>query len=83
MSRRAVVRTPRRRRWPWLVAVLAVVGIVTVVALWLVVRAQQAADALASARDGVSQIRSLLQDGQAEQAGELLPVVHADTARAV
>jgi hypothetical protein len=83
VSSRAVSRAPQRRRWRWLVVLLVVVGVLAVVGLWLVIRAQQAADALASARTGVTQIQTALEAGDIDQAQQLLAVVQADTARAV
>ena len=82
MSRRDVKSAPQRRRWRVLAVLLVVVGICAVLAVWLVVRAQQAADALASARDGVAQIRADLVDNRPAEARELVPVVQADAARA-
>ena len=82
MSKRAVRRAPQRRRWRWLVVLLVIVGVLGVVALWLVIRSQQASDALTSARDGVSKIRTAIADGEPGEARELLPIVQADAARA-
>ena len=81
MSSRAVARTPQRR-WRWLVVLLVIVGVLGIVALWLVVRGQQAQDALTSARTGVTQIRDAIDQGDIKQARELLPVVQSDAARA-
>ena len=82
MSSRAVSREPQRRLWRLLVVLLVVVGIAGVIALWLVIRAQQAADALTSARTGATQIRAAIEEGDVDQAQQLLAVVQADTARA-
>ncbi len=51
-------------------------------ALWLVIRAQQASDALTSARHGVTQIRAALENGEPDQARDLLAIVQTDAARA-
>jgi hypothetical protein len=61
---------------------LVVVGVLGLLALWLVVRAQQAQSALEDARHGVTQIRDALTDGDTARASELLAVVQADTTRA-
>lgn len=82
MSSRVVVREPRQRRWRWLVVLLVVIGVLGVIALWLVVRAQQAEQALTGARSGVTLMREALDTGDVQQARELLKVVQADAARA-
>ena len=72
------------RRWkPVVVTLAVVVGVVVLGGVWLAVRSQQAADALTSARDGVTGVREALTDGDPATAAARLAVVQADTARAV
>ena len=52
-------------------------------AVWILVRAQQAADALTTARAGVTEVRESLAAGDPARAAQQLEVVQADTARAV
>ena len=66
-----------------LVILLITVGILVVGAVWVVVRAQQAADALATARTGVSTVRADLIEGRTAEAAQQLAVVQGDTTRAV
>jgi hypothetical protein len=54
-----------------------------VAGIWIVVRAQQAADALTSARTGVTQLRADLAAGHIPEATQRLEVIQADAARAV
>jgi hypothetical protein len=73
-------RVTRRSR------ILLVVGVVVAVlligAVWIVVRSQQAADALTSARAGVTLVRDDLAKGRTAEASQKLAVVQGDTARA-
>lgn len=62
--------------------VVVLVAVAAVGAVWIWVKAQQAADALASARTGVTQIRASLTAGDPAKAQARLDVVQADTARA-
>ena len=71
------------RRSRLLLLVLVVVGVLAVGAVWIYVKGQQAADALASARDGVTLVRQDLVDGQTAEAAQRLTVVQGDTVRAV
>ncbi len=72
------------RRWkPVVVTLAVVVGAVVLGGVWLAVRSQQAADALTSARDGVTGVREALTAGDPAAATAQLAVVQADTARAV
>lgn len=71
----------RRSRILLLLAV--VVGVMVVGGTWIVIRAQQAADALASARSGVTVVREDLTKGRTAEAAQKLAVVQGDTARAV
>jgi hypothetical protein len=66
-----------------LLAAGVVIAIVLVGAVWIWVRAQQAADALASARDGVTNVRESITAGDTAKAQQQLAVVQGDTARAV
>ncbi|MGB2840554.1 MAG: DUF4012 domain-containing protein, partial [Actinomycetes bacterium] len=59
------------------------VGVLVVGTVWIVVRGQQAADALTSARTGVVLVREDLAEGRTAEASQQLAVVQGDTARAV
>ncbi len=76
-------RTRSTRRSRLLLIVVVVVGVLAVGAVWILVRAQQAADALTTARTGVTQMRDSLAAGDSAQADQQLAVVQGDTARAV
>lgn len=71
------------RRSRLLLALVVAVGVLAVGAVWILVRSQQAADALTTARVGVTQVRVSLEAGDSEQAAQQLAVVQGDTARAV
>ena len=71
------------RRTRILLSLAVIVGVLAIGAVWIVVRGQQAADALASARSGVGLVRKDLVKGQTAEAAEQLAVVQEDTARAV
>jgi len=64
------------------VGLLVVVAVLAALALWLILRAQQASDALTSARQGVTQIREALENGEPDQARDILAIVQTDAARA-
>lgn len=71
------------RRSRLLLGLVVVVGVLVVGAVWIVVRGQQAADALTSARAGVTQVRASLAAGDSARAAQQLAVVQGDTSRAV
>ncbi|HEX5016145.1 MAG TPA: DUF4012 domain-containing protein, partial [Actinomycetes bacterium] len=62
---------------------VVLIAVLVVAAVWIWVKAQQAADALASARAGVTAVRASLTDGDTARAAQQLTVVQGDTARAV
>jgi hypothetical protein len=62
---------------------VVVIAVLAVGAVWIWVKAQQAADALASARAGVTDVRDSITAGDTAKANEQLGVVQGDTARAV
>lgn len=71
------------RRSRLLLALVVVVGVLAVGAGWIFVKGQQAADALTSARAGVTLVREDLAAGRTADAAQRLAVVQGDTARAV
>ncbi|MEO8107928.1 MAG: DUF4012 domain-containing protein [Actinomycetes bacterium] len=71
------------RRSRILLILVVVVGVLAICAAWIVIRSQQAADALTSARAGVTLVREDLVDGRTFEAAQKLAVVQGDTARAV
>lgn len=73
-------RVTRRSRL--LLLVLVGVAVLVVGAVWIYVKGQQAADALASARTGITMVREDLADGRTADAAQHLAVVQGDTARA-
>ena len=74
-------RVTRRSRI--LLTLVVAVGVLAVGTVWIVVRSQQAADALTSARSGVVLVREDLAEGRTAEAAQRLAVVQGDTARAV
>ncbi len=74
-------RVTRRSRI--LLTLVVAVGVLAVGTVWIVVRSQQAADALTSARSGVVLVREDLAEGRTAEAAQQLAVVQGDTARAV
>src|SRR3954454_6260499 len=66
-----------------LLLAVVIIAIALVGAVWIWVRAQQAADALADARSGVSNVRDSITSGDTAKANEQLAVVQGDPARAV
>jgi hypothetical protein len=71
------------RRSHILLILVLVVGALAVGAAWIVIRAQQAADALATARTGVTLVRDDLAEGRTAEAAQRLAVVQGDTGRAI
>ncbi len=73
-------RVTRRSRLLLLLVVM--VAVLVVGAVWIYVKGQQAADALTSARAGVTLVREDLADGRTDDAAQHLAVVQGDTSRA-
>ena len=71
-------RVTRRSRL--LLLLVVVVAVLAVGAVWIYVKGQQAADALTSARAGVTLVREDLADGRTDDAATHLAVVQGDTA---